>query len=290
MKLASLLMEYLQTNRRLDLPGIGTFRIQSSHDDEKVNPKNLKSETHENISFENNSSIKEASGLVDFLASRTGKMRALLAADLDSHLTLAQEFLNIGKPFLFEGIGSLTKRKGGGYEFVGEKQKDHAAKEITTTSSTEESFTNYEQVFSPPKSRAGWKKPVIIFLMLAGFGAAIWLGYLAYKKRTAHEESAANNQKPVTIPPDSVRLNQDSLNEQKPITDDLRKFIIEVATERRAFERFGKLKSYGWDIQMETNDSTDYKLFLMLHVPAIDTTRVLDSLTLLNGRTVYIEK
>jgi hypothetical protein len=279
-------MEYLIANQRLDLPGLGTFRIseEASHQAEEDSKHK-----HPAIDFENNPSIKQAPELISFLSSKTGKMKALVSADLDSHLSLAQEFLNIGKPFLFEGIGSLSKKQSGGFSFIPEKQNDHASKEINKTSSTEESFT--EHVFSPPREKSNWKKPAAIVLILAGFGIAIWLGYLAYKKRSSND-SIANEINPINITlADSVVNKNDSSTKESTafLKNKGYKFVIEIANERRAFERFDKLRSYGWDIKMETKDSLRYKLFLLLQMPLSDTSRALDSLTALNGRRVYIE-
>jgi hypothetical protein len=279
-------MEYLLTNRKLDLPGIGTFRMieEGYETSEDIKHK------HPAINFENNPSLKEASELISFLSSKTGKMKALVAADLDSYLMLAQEFLNIGKPFQFEGIGSLSKMQSGGYAFIPEKQNDHSSKEISKTSSTEESFTDYEKVFSPPKEKSNWKKPAAIVLILAGFGIAIWLGYLAYKNRTP-DISMANevNQSGITLSDSTIKTDS-LITDSNASTNEGYKFVIEVASESRAFERFDKLKSYGWDIKMETKDSLRYKLYLLLQLPLADTSKVLDSLTTLNGRRVYIEK
>ena len=60
------------------------------------------------VRFESKPFLKDTPDLIAFIAEKTGKMRALAAADLDSHLVLAEEFLNIGKPFAFEGIGIIT--------------------------------------------------------------------------------------------------------------------------------------------------------------------------------------
>ena len=109
MKLAPLLAKYLYTHKRLDLPGIGTFLFDPSAIIESESSKYNKPRNMEGISFESNVLAKETAELIGFISTQAGKMKALAAADLDSHLELAQQFLNIGKPFLFEGIGSLVK-------------------------------------------------------------------------------------------------------------------------------------------------------------------------------------
>ncbi|MEK7225799.1 MAG: hypothetical protein AAB221_08960, partial [Bacteroidota bacterium] len=111
MKLAPLLAQYLYTHKRLDLPGIGSFVLHSTDVDEPDNNKQGKPIRPEDIHFDNNPGLKEAPDLIQFIAGQTGKIKALAAADLDSHLSIIQQFLNIGKPFLLEGIGSLVKIK-----------------------------------------------------------------------------------------------------------------------------------------------------------------------------------
>jgi hypothetical protein len=69
----------------------------------------------------------------------------------------------------------------------------------------------------------------------------------------------------------------------------MQKFILEVCNAKRAFERYGRLKTFFWDIQMETKDSATYKLFMLLPASANDTNRIIDSLSLLSGKRVYIE-
>jgi hypothetical protein len=278
LKLAPLLSEYLFAHQRLDLPGIGTFLIREEVDANEIN-------------FENNPAIREVPELINFLSSKTGKMKALAAADLDSHLAQALQFLNIGKPFLFEGIGSLAKLQTGGFEFISEKGKEPGRKEITRTSGNEESFTDYENVLNPPKPKMGWRKLVLAFLILAGISTAVWLGYKAYKNSVPEESSLSNEIIPLTVPVNDrlpVETGKDSV-QLKSSTGDRFKFVLETAGPQRAFYRYNKLKSYDWDVHMETNDSVKYKIFFLLTIPARDTARVLDSLTLLNGRKVFIE-
>ena len=99
----------------------------------------------EGVSFESKPSLKETPDLIAFIAEKTGKMKALAAADLDSHLVLAEEFLNIGKPFAFEGIGIITKLKPGEFEFtpvsvLTEKVKDYNIKDTEPVPSKEAIF------------------------------------------------------------------------------------------------------------------------------------------------------
>ena len=287
MKLAPLLAQYLYTNKRLDLPGIGSFLLDPSVNIEPGKPVNT-----EAISFERKISVKEVPDLINFISANTGKMKALAAADLDSYLQLALQFLNIGNPFLLEGIGRLVKESSGQFVFLPgdttqEKLKEYTAREISATSSAEESFNRYED----EKKKRDWKTPVTVFFLLAGIGLAIWAGYRISKKSTAGNKTVIENKKEESFPVnDSVLFQKDSaIKPQQALTSGNYKFVLEIANRKRAFERFEKLKSYQWNIQMETKDSVQYKLFVMIPAPITDTTRLSDSLTALNGRKVYIE-
>jgi len=299
LKLAPLLAQYLYTHKRLDLPGIGSFLLDPSVNIEPEINKQGKVVNPEGISFENNTAIKETPDLIQFIATQTGNIKALAAADLDSHLGLALQFMNIGKPFLFEGIGSLVKTQSREFAFTSglimpESMKEYSAREISSTSSTEESFTDYRNLYDR-KLKVKWRKPLAVLLLLAGLALAIWGGYTVYKRSTAKKNSTITGKdtkdEKVFVTGNSQLFQKDSvIAPTQNIPAGTQKFILEVANAKRAFERFGKLKTFQWNVQIETKDSISYTLFMVLPVAAADTSRVLDSLTRLNGRRVYIEK
>ncbi len=299
MKLASLLSQYLYANKRLDLPGIGSFTLAPSASPAIETDKQQKGFPAESISFDSNPSIKESPELVAFISSQTGKMKALASADLNSHLDLVQEFLNIGKPFLLEGIGNLVKIRSGKYEFTSgviqpEKLKDISIKEVTATSATEESFSSTDPA---NKAKAiSWKKPVMVLLILVGTGLAVLGGYTIYKKNADRNDTGTVTKKePETVlVADTVSLPKKDIPVDQPPVASIPagnyKFVLEMAGKKRAFDRFHRLKTFQWNVQMETKDSLQYKLFLVLPTAPADTSRLMDSLTALNGRKVYIEK
>lgn len=299
LKLASLLAEFLYMNKVLDLPGIGTFRLDEAIGYSAEQNMQAKSMNMAGISFENNPNIKENPALVEFLASHTGKIKALASADLDSQLALAQQFLNIGNPFLIEGIGSLVKLKSGEYSLASlagmpEKFKEYSNREISATSTSEESFTGYKNILYPQKDKIKWKNPVILLLIISGIALAIWGGYKIYQKSTVKNKSRSVQElkKEEVTKKDTmnVDLNSTPKNQVQNIPVGTIKFILEKANPTRAYTRFNRLKEYQWNVQMETKDSVTYKLFLLLPCAASDTSRIIDSLSLLNGRRVYVEK
>jgi hypothetical protein len=229
-------------------------------------------------------------------------MKALAAADLASHLELAHQFLNIGKPFMFEGIGSLVKQRNGEYSFAAGPVLPELVQKKENPQSTglsDDPDADYKKIFYGKRVKSTGT-PALTFLLAAfGIAIAIWGGYSIYKKNkrnkvsseteVALEEPKVENQvmftSTATAPADTV---QDIKINQAPSEQD-RKFVLETAHATRAFARYNKLKSFQWNIQMETTDSLLYKLYVMIPAIDIDTTRILDSLTRMNGKRVHIE-
>jgi hypothetical protein len=295
LKLAYLLAQYLYTNKRLDLPGIGTFLLDPSVIIEPENSKH-RSPTPDGISFESNPALRDATELISYITSKSGKMKALASADLDSHLQLAQQFLNMGKPFTFEGIGILAKLVTGEFEFtptaiISEKSRDTSEKEVHGFSKKETVDAKYRAYLATPVTRSHWRKPMIVLLILCGIGLAIWGGYTISTKQSENNEATVSENIDQNIPvPDSLQVNKQDTNTIQ-ITNtpsDNYKYVLEVAKERRAFKRYNQLRENLWKVQLETSDSVQYKLFLLLPASA-DTTRIVDSLTVLTGRKVYLE-
>ncbi|MEO6613278.1 MAG: hypothetical protein ABIT05_15445 [Chitinophagaceae bacterium] len=301
MKLAPLLAQYLYSNKRLDLPGIGSFILDPSVST-VTDAKQGKLIHPEGISFENDAAIRDAPDLINYISSQTGKIKALAAADLDSHLELAKQFLNMGKPFLFEGIGHLARIRSGQFTFTAgdllpESQKESSVRELSTASPTEESLADYKSIFYPRKEKLNWRKPAALLLLLSGVGLAIWGGYRMYKKTTAKNDETPVVEKKEelinTVPvPDTVRYQKDSVVEQPPaaVAAGNYKFVLEVSPAKRAFDRFSRLKTFQWDVKMETKDSLSYKIFMLLPATAAETNKIADSLSLLNGRKVFVEQ
>jgi hypothetical protein len=297
LKLAYVLAQFLYTNKRLDLPGIGTFLIDPSV---LVNAENNKQRLAEpeGISFENNPAIRDVPELISYISSKTGKMKALAISDLESHLELAHQFVNIGKPFLFEGIGTIAKIRPGEFEFIPgtlltEKIKENAEKEAPVLSKKDTIEEKYQAYLATPAARSPWKKPVVTLLVLCGIGMAIWGGYtIATKNSNGVEASLAetNTEQQTVAATDTFRLNKPEPISQKTniLTSDNYKYVLEIAKSNRAFKRYNQLKTNQWKVQLETADSVQYKLFLLLPASA-DTTRTLDSLTVMTGKRVYIE-
>jgi len=236
--------------------------------------------------------VKEDAELVSFIAENTGKMKSLVASDLDSNLELARQFLNIGKPYLFEGIGTLSKIKSGTIEFVQSKTSQEKNKENTNegrdkTSTTENSFTDYEEMFSPKKPKGPAAKKIVTWLVaLAGLSLAVFGGYLVYTKTKNKKEPVVKKEeiKPV-ITSDTLPKTKDTTSIiAKPVdTSGMYRFVIETATRQRALSRYNYLKENLIDVKMDTKDSILFKLYFLLPATPANIAKKRDSLQLLYG-------
>jgi hypothetical protein len=310
LKISPLLAQYLYTNGKLDLPGIGTFLLDNPSVIPVADNKN-KPTLLEGVSFHQNKQTKEDPDLIAYISAQAGKIKPLASADLESHLELAKQFLNIGKPFLFEGIGTLAQ-KGSEYSFtsgtiIAEPVREHNIREAVQLQTDENS--GYDGVFysKGKNQRKAWLKPLVALLVLAGIGLAVWGGYTVYKNTSSNKESATTDIKNDANETSDTNTVAKSITADTAIKKDSNKvtpptiaatttragsykFILEKADSARAYSRFNKLQKFGWNVTIEKTDSASYRIFLLLPTAAADSSRVLDSLSRLTGKRVYIEQ
>jgi hypothetical protein len=289
LKLSPLLFQYLSANKQLNLSGIGRFSLSDIAFISDDQNKQLRGPAIGNVSFEQDSTIKEDLNLVSFIAEQSGKMKSLASADLDSFLEQARQFLNIGKPFLLDGIGTLNKNKFGQLEFTQtntsiEKEATTEGKDVTST--TEESFTNYEEMFSPKKPKMPASRKLVTWLMAAaGISLAVFGGYIVYN-RTKPKDKPVVETKAVTA---SIANSDTALQQKKDSIPQIKtgpvdslsgtyRFVVEKAAKQRAIFRYNFLKSNFIDIKMDTKDSILFKLYFLLPSSPADTAHKRDSL------------
>ncbi|HMT75463.1 MAG TPA: hypothetical protein PKA77_15430 [Chitinophagaceae bacterium] len=316
MKIASLLAHFLYTHKKLDLPGIGTFLLDTEIVTETENTKN-KQVLLEGVSFIQNSATKEDAVLIDYISSHTGKIKPLASSDLESHLELAKQFINIGKPFLFDGIGTIGKINRNEYVFtpgimITEPAQEYVSHE-THLSHGADYPADYKEVFYRKKETPGWKRPMFFILGIAGIVLAVWGGYTVYKNSTADNESGTDvsgvssqpvqtdtvtaELKPADTGQNNITAIDTALNTvttpAMPTPSGSYKFVVETAERERALARFDKLKnSFKLPVLMETKDSLLFKIYFVLAANPADTLRMIDSLQRAYtppGKRAYVE-
>ena len=116
MKIEQALVLYLLKHKQISLQGIGTFKIDALLPESTDNDKPVVIPP-DAISFVYDPKTGEDDELIDFIVQNTKKIKPLASADLDSFLTLGRQFLNIGKPFTIQNLGTLEKLNNGDLEF-----------------------------------------------------------------------------------------------------------------------------------------------------------------------------
>jgi nucleoid DNA-binding protein len=291
-KIEQAVVLYLVKHKQISLQGIGTFRIDGTVPENSDNDKPVIIPA-EAISFVYDPKIGEDPELVDFIVQNTKKIKPLASADLDSFLTLGRQFLNIGKPFTIQNLGTLDKLKSGVLEFKAgpliqrvevpkPKIEDDGAEKHE-----ENLFNDYQR---RPSSNNG--KAVLFILaviVIAGIAWAVWeFGF----KKNNEESTTATVDKIVPVFDSAANLKRlDSIaaalkaadtvrNAQKTSVDSITfKVVVKETTNMKvAIARLQRLKSLGRDVIMYTDDSITYKVAQPFALPLSDTTRILDSL------------
>lgn len=308
MKIEQALVLYLLKYKQISLQGIGTFKIEGAIPENTDNDKPVIIPA-ESISFIYDPKVKEDNELIDFIVQNTKKIKPLASADLDSFLTLGRQFLNIGKPFTIQNLGTLEKLKSGELEFkpgplVQKVEVPKAKIEDEGAEKHEENlFNDYQKEPSSNNSRT---LLIVIIIILLGLGSwAVW--HYGFKKDDTEPAATSDNIIPIQDTIDTLQKQKndslaqaqqaqriaDSLsNIQKNPADSFTFKVVVRETDSKdvALATLQHLKNYGRNVIMYTDDSITYKVAHPFMLPLSDTTRILDSLNKFYYRgKAYIE-
>lgn len=305
MKFDDQLAAYLYETKSLKLEGIGTFTLDSKvsvpHEQEKEIYYPI-----EGLSFTYNPKSDTDEDLITFLVKKLHKIQPLIRSDLESYLSNIKQFINLGKPYTIEGVGTLSKNNQGYYEF------------------TPGNFLPVKEELNPKRENAEHNYPVrsqssagrvfvIILIVIAALAALGGIGWgvstLLTNKQTATENEqqqgfvdtipqAATDTAPPTTSAhpgkDSVPVSP-AVTTTQPGKDSVSyKMIFEVTSNYdRAHKRTVQLHSYNHKSKYDTvhvGNIVKYRLFLPVTIRPTDTTRIKDSLSTFLGSRVFLEK
>jgi hypothetical protein len=291
-KIEQALVIFLIKHKQISLQGIGTFRIDGSVPENSDNDKPVIIPA-EAISFVYDPKVGEDPELINFIVQNTKKIKPLASADLDSYLTLGRQFLNIGKPFTIQNLGTLDKLKSGELEFKPGPliQKVEVPKPKIEDDGAEKHeenlFNDYQR--RPSSNNGKTIIFILVIILLAGIAWAVW--EFEFKKN--NEESTTNtadkilpvfdsaaNLKRLDSIASALKAADTFRNAQKTSVDSttFRVVVKETTNINVALSRLQKLKSLGRNAIMYTDDSITYKVAQPFTLPLSDTTRILDSL------------
>ncbi|MBA3674771.1 MAG: hypothetical protein H0W75_07420 [Chitinophagaceae bacterium] len=277
MKIEQVLVHQLYNKKKITLQGIGSFNLDSSvslpvdSDKGMIIPENA-------LSFEYDPRAVEDEGLIDAMVQNTKKIKPLASSDLDSFLMLGRQFLNIGKPFTIEGLGTLDKAQSGELFFIPGQfttPKIEAPKALKANESEEKSglFPDYNA-----ETKNNYTKPVLIIVAILLLCLGAWAAYHFFSQKNKSDQ--VNKPQPVQNNTDSVALNKDTTIAPATANDHYTFKIVfkKTADKRAALKAYNRMKEYGHTVIMYTSDSVIYKVAEPFTLPLSDTTHIKDSL------------
>lgn len=283
MKIEHLLVQHFYNCGEVTLQGMGTFTLSPDFVPPKENDKDA--EIPDNaISFQYNLRATADDALINYIVQQTRKMKSLAAADLDSYLMLGKQFLNIGKPFMIEGMGMLAKNQQGELEFT--KGHSFHSKIESSAPALKEKTENPEISFaSESKSKpAGNKKGLLIAAIIIGLGligATAWY-FLRNKNNTENIIATPPVLTTDTAKTDTTKLDSIPVLPVRPVqaADGYSFKVVFMVTRdsAAAVARMNVLTTRGHKIIMYKKDSVNYKLAEPFTLPLTDTTHIKDSL------------
>ena len=283
MKIEQLIVQHLYKNKSVTLQGIGTIHLNPSviiptgNEKDFVMPENA-------FSFEYNLKATEEESLIEFIVQQTRKIKPLATSDLESYSILAKQFLNIGKPLVIPGIGTIQKNQEGIYEFIPgnfisakieDIPRQMAEKAEEPVSFSHESTKNYSK---------NYLVAFLGILIAVLAGAAIYY-FLFYNKPAATEN----------IPEQTALTNSvadtaktDTIAQIKTDSNYFRIVIKEYKTANAANQALARLSKYNKKFMVITKDSLTYQLALPFTNPIQDTGRIRDSLRIFFGGKPFV--
>jgi flagellar basal body-associated protein FliL len=295
-KIEQLIVQHLYKNKSVTLQGIGTIHlnpsviIPSSAEKDFVMPENA-------FTFDYNLKAPEEESLIEFIVQQTRKIRPLATSDLESYSILAKQFLNIGKPLVIPGVGTIQKNQEGAYEFI---QGNFVAPKIEEAPKQIAEKAEEPVSFAHESTKSNTKNYLMAFvgiLVLALVGAAIYY-FLFYNKpavtetfpeQAAHEVPAATDTVKIDT---SAQAKKDTIQTLLPIEkkpDSFKVVLKEFKTEAAASKALARLSKYNKNFTIIVTDSATYQVALpFAATPLSDTGRIRDSLRIYFGGKPFV--
>ncbi|MES2777210.1 MAG: hypothetical protein V4722_23740 [Bacteroidota bacterium] len=284
MKIELLLRQYLYNHKTVTYPGIGKLVFGSN----AQLPDSLeKGEAFplQDLNFSFNLNEPLDMDFVAFVSSQTGKIAPLAMADVESYFMLSKQFINIGKSFVVEGIGSVDKQDNGSFAFT----PGYFLPVSEASAAPHKPLKIREAVPVMPKTDTKKtsptlnKKPIMLIIGILLLGVVI---YGIYRIAFAKKENAPGD-KPVTAVDTTAVLPIDTLNAVRPslpvsVGAGYKAIVDQRFSRAAANVRAAKLKSFGHDAQVDSISPSNF----LIYIPVKDTTVSVDSLQLIkiNGK------
>ena len=299
LKIEHLLVQYLYNTKQVKLQGIGVFKVKN---DVTISAESNIDGTA--FTFEYDLKTTEDENLVDYIVQETRKIKPLASSDLDSYAILAKQFLNLGKPFYIEGVGTIQKNQSGFYEFIAGQfisPKIGDGNRLVKDKKDQNTMFETEPVVNN-KGRNSLISLITIAIIFVSFiiyyfNSQNKLGSSEVSEQTTTLKKTGEDLKTTAI------LNTDKKNidtviniaaikiDKKIIDSNSFRIVLKEYTTLKAVEKaYSKLTEYGHKVKIIKIDSSNYKLTMTFSRMLKDTLRVKDSLRIFFGGKPYVDK
>jgi nucleoid DNA-binding protein len=292
-KFDTLISSYLYTNKKMDIEGFGTFSL----DENFVLPPDAEKSTFfplEGIHFNHNTRAETSTELIDFLVQQTGKIRSLVKADFSSYVSEIKQFVNIGKAWAIEGIGTLQKNREGKFELIpGEALAERVNMHYTDAAEGDD---------EPVKRRkwmVGFILTLAIIAVLAGLGFGVYVLFIKTQDHSAVTDQTNNqvftqSDTPAVTPGDTITQSRpDSIPAVPPGTVNYKAYFKTTRFRSSALTIVDGLSKKGVPSQFDSlviRDTLRYRLFIFQQILPADSAKVKDSLATFFGGRVRLER
>lgn len=295
MKTEQLIVQYLYSNKKVTLQDIGVFNITSEINIPEDSDKDIVLPA-DTIQFVYDPKAPVDDGLVAFIMECTRKIKPLAYSDLESFIILNKQFLNIGKPLVLEGLGTLQKTQAGAYAFT-QATSSHVTTEEMPKLITEKIKEKVSFATPQKEKNTGNNKAVVWGLVALVIGIIAVTAFILLNNNNSSSAAAvAENAVVDTLPASNIDTVVNPTPVTKPlatvpVTDSNTFYIVikEFTNFSLADKSFKKLTSYGNNVVLTTKDSVTYKVRMPFMKPITDTLRVKDSLAKFFQANTYVE-
>jgi hypothetical protein len=279
---------YLYEHQVISLPNIGEFHLDKPIDflreDEKINfyPQ-------AGIHFTYKRSAMIQTEFVQYIRSFfPAKPVSLVESDVKDYTLQIVDWLNIGKPYTIEGIGTLTKLQTGQIEFsFGVSKIENISSIVASIAHKESSFEGL--VVEPTKKNSiNFKRLALILATVVIIGLVIW-GVSFYVNQSKQNDLV--EKKDTIIAP--VNTTEIIAKPITPITDTIRYKIYFLASKYKEktdklFAYWSKLEKVNRD-ELLVNDTMRYRLFIYKKTVPKDTAELKKKLAVYFKHAITVE-
>jgi len=291
------IQEYLSARGEVSLEKLGVFRLTK----EKIVPESNEFVAPYLINFMYDRKAVTSEPLIEFIAEQEKKNKLLVAFDIESYLEEVRQFVNIGKSFTIEGLGSLTMNKQHEIEFLQETKLESKEGSDQSRRKRADTYSGYERKSNQPArgSKVGLLVIFIVLVILAGIGGTVYYRFFKNDDHSvpdaAKDASADSGSQPDTLQKTAITPENTALPKQTGSVADsfLVKFIFEVTSDKlRAYNRIAQLREFGDPAALDsirTDTGYVYKLYVKQKILKADTTKAKDSVQLYFQKPVELQ-